>query len=62
MGVGRGLGALESHGLGCLGPSEGGLGPWNPMDFENFGKKNCFFSFEWEKRNFANFAPPLEKF
>jgi len=45
-----------------LGPSEGGLGPWNPMDFENFGKKSCFFSFEWEKRNFANFAPPLEKF
>jgi len=57
MGVGRGLGALESHGLGCLGPSEGGLGPWNPMDFENFGKK-VVFSVSSGKKGISPILPP----
>jgi len=38
--------------------SEGGL------DFENFTKKGCFLSCEWEKSNFTTLAPPgkiLEK-
>ena len=33
----------------------------NPLDFENFSKKGCFLSFEWEKSNFITFSPPLEK-
>jgi len=37
-------------------------GRGRPLDFENFSKKGCFRSFEWEKTNFTTFAPPLEKF
>jgi len=28
------------------------------VDFENFSKKGCFLSFEWEKTNFTTFDPP----
>jgi len=34
------------------------------VNFENFSKKGCFLSFEWEKTNFTTFGPPgkiLEK-
>ena len=29
--------------------SEGGTGEKASLDFENFSKKTCFLSFEWEK-------------
>jgi len=32
------------------------------QDFENFGKKGCFLSFEWEKTNFATFRPRYKNF
>jgi len=35
-----------------------------PLDFENFSKKGCFLSFEWEKTNLTTSVPPrkiLEK-
>jgi len=32
-----------------------------PLDFENFSKKGCFLSFEWEKQISPHLAP-LEKF
>ena len=38
---------------------QGGLGP---LDFENFTKKGCFLSFEWEKTNFTTFGPPWKNF
>jgi len=31
-----------------------------PLDFEHFGKKGCFLSFEWEKTNFTTFGPPVK--
>jgi len=53
---------------------EGGQGVLTPLDFENFSKKGCFLSFDWEKSNFTTFgslprkilkkspsATPLEK-
>jgi len=30
------------------------------MEFENSSKKGGFLSFEWEKPNFATFAPPTQ--
>jgi len=39
-----------------------GRGDLGPLDFENFGKKGCFLSFEWEKNKFHHFWPLLEKF
>ena len=42
--------------------SEGGqVGPRPSLDFENFGKKGCFLSFEWKKPDFIT-VDPLEKF
>ena len=42
--------------------SGGGKSPFGfRLDFENFSKKDCFLSFEWEKTNFTAFGP-LEKF
>jgi len=37
----------------------------DPLDFEIFSTKGCFFSFKWEKTNFTTFGPPgkiFEKF
>jgi len=28
------------------------------LDFEIFSKKDCFFSFKWEKANLTTFGPP----
>jgi len=36
-------------------------GPRHALDFENFRKKGCSFSFEREKTNFT-ISPPPEKF
>jgi len=35
---------------------EGGQGVLTPLDFENFSKKGCFLSFDWEKSNFTTFG------
>jgi len=43
-----------------MGVGRGAGGPRPPLHFENFSKKGCFLSFEWEKINFTTFAP-LEK-
>ena len=32
---------------------------WVPLDFENFSKKGCFHSFEWERDKFHHFSPLL---
>jgi len=41
-----------------------GAGGHAPSVFENFSKKGCFLSFDWEKLNFTPSGPPrktLEK-
>ena len=45
-----------------MGVGRGGAGEPFPLDFENFSKKNCFLSFEWEKTNFTTSSPPLKNF
>jgi len=41
----------------CSWASERGCrGSLDPLDFENFSKKGCFLSFEWEKTNFTSFG------
>jgi len=37
-------------------------GSFAPLDFENFIKKGCFLSFEWEKKQNSPHLTPLEKF
>jgi len=32
------------------------------LDLENFSKKRCFLSFEWEKTNFTTFGHPWKNF
>jgi len=47
-----------------MGVGRGGSGGLGPLDFENFTKKGCFLSFEWEKQISPHLAPPgkiLEK-
>jgi len=41
---------------------KGGAGGKGPLDFENFSKKGCFLSFEWEKTNFITFGHPWKNF
>jgi len=41
-----------------MGVGRGGREALDSLDFENFSKKGCFLSYEWEKANFATFGLP----
>jgi len=41
-----------------IGVKRGGGGPRSTLDFENFNKKGCFLSYDWEKTNFTTFVSP----
>jgi len=43
---------------GGMSVGRGEQGAFVPLDFKNFRKKGCFFSFELDKPNFITFVPP----
>ena len=45
-----------------MGVGRGGRGAKPPLDFENFSKKGCFLSFEWENQISPLLAPPCKNF
>jgi len=44
-----------------MGVGKGGQRGHALLDFKNFSKKDCFLSFEWEKKKFHHFWPTPEK-
>ena len=45
----------SNHWHGCR---KGGMGSWHSWILKILAKKDCFFSFEWEKTNFTTFGLP----